>query len=83
MAKIVYASLKASRSATGERRSGRKAASKSVIGADGKKLLVHVVDANSSTFGQDLRDAFGKNVAEARRANKKALEKKAGAPSVA
>ena len=83
MAKIVYASLKASRSTAGKSKSVRKDASKAVIGPDGKKLLVLVVDANSSTFGEDLRQVFGKNVAEARRANRRVLKEKAGAPSIA
>lgn len=74
MAKIVYASLKNSKPFGSTSQPRSRVTSKSVIGPDGKKMLVRVVDANSSTFGQDLRDVFGKNVSEARRDNKRVLE---------
>ena len=42
-----------------------------VHGADGRLKTVYTVDSGSETFGTDLGYAFKKNVAQARRENKK------------
>jgi hypothetical protein len=39
--------------------------------AEGKVKTFRTLDARSSTFGDDLKYVFGKNVAKARRDNKK------------
>jgi hypothetical protein len=49
---------------------------KRVRGPDGRLVKVLTIDANSPTFGNDLSYVFRKNVAKARRENKKLL----GAP---
>ena len=42
-----------------------------VFGADGRLKTVYTIDSGSGTFGSDLGYAFKKNVAKARRENKK------------
>jgi hypothetical protein len=49
---------------------------KRVRAADGRRIKVLAIDANSPTFGDDLSYVFKKNVARARRENKKLV----GAP---
>jgi hypothetical protein len=44
---------------------------KTVAGADGKRLKVLTIDANSATFSSDLTKVFKSSVAKARRENKK------------
>jgi hypothetical protein len=54
-------------------RKGRKARlpSKRVPGDDGRLTTLHVLDADSTTFGEDLRYVFKRSVAKARRENKR------------
>lgn len=49
----------------------RTAIEQRVHGADGRLKTVYAVDFGSETFGSDLGYAFKKNVAQARRENKK------------
>lgn len=66
MTKIVYVDgFKSKAKAAGH----KSVAKKRVRTADGETVQVSSVDARSSTFGEDLRYVFGKNVAEARREN--------------
>lgn len=44
---------------------------KRVIAADGRVVIVPTIDANSATFGADLQHLFARNVAKARRDNKR------------
>jgi hypothetical protein len=44
-----------------------------VIDTHGRRRLVHVVDSESPTLGQDLEHVFRLNVAKARRENKRIL----------
>lgn len=48
-----------------------------VTAADGEKVTIRAIDANSPTFGDDLLYVFSKNVEAARRENKRVL----GSPS--
>lgn len=48
-----------------------------ITGADGEKVTVRAVDANSPTFGEDFLYVFTKNVEAARRENKRLF----GSPS--
>lgn len=57
-------------------RRGKQAASgsvveKLVVGADGKAFKIATIDANSASFSSDLHQVFARNVAKARRENKK------------
>lgn len=45
--------------------------SKSVHKPSGERVRILSIDANSPTFGNDLSAVFERNVAKARRANKK------------
>ncbi len=76
MAKVVYASLKPSKP-------GRNTSvtTKHVTTADGERLTVHTVNADSPTFGEDLSYVFKKNVAKARRENKRLLSSGDRAPA--
>ena len=65
MTKIRYAKLKNGKGATG---AGVK--SKRLKGSDGKVVTLHIVNAESRTFGDDLNYVFGKNVRKARKANR-------------
>jgi hypothetical protein len=67
MAKIVVASLKPK---AGQGKSS--VVEKRVRDADGQMKTLRTVDAGSATFGNDLLYVFGKNVAKARRDNKRA-----------
>jgi len=67
MAKVVIASLRS-------RSGGREATSvakKRVLDAAGQVKTLRTLDIGSSTFGRDLEYVFGKNVAKARRENKR------------
>jgi len=44
---------------------------KRVRDADGRARTLLIIDANSPTFGRDLEYVFGRNVAKARRENKR------------
>jgi hypothetical protein len=70
MAKIVVTSLRS------KPKDGRETASvteKRVRDAEGQVKTLRTLDAGSRTFGQDLRYVFGKNVAKARRVNKRVI----------
>jgi hypothetical protein len=55
----------------GARQAQSSVVSKSVHKPSGERVKILSVDANSPTFGNDLRIIFERNVAKARRANKK------------
>jgi len=72
MTKVVISSSKA--------KSKRGAAPASVSekrirGADGRMTTLRTIDLDSSTFGEDQRYVFEKNVAKARRENKRVTGK--------
>lgn len=73
MTKVVVANLKSTR-----RRKTGSVTEKRVHDASGKLQLVRLLDANSATFGQDLQYVFERNVAKARRENKRVI----GTPDV-
>ena len=68
MTKVIYASLKTSKTAP------RNVSSKRVSGPNGHRETVYSVDADSSTFGEDLSYVFRQNVLKARKANKARLD---------
>ncbi|WP_439476214.1 hypothetical protein [Brevundimonas sp.] len=51
-----------------------------VTAANGEKVTIRAIDANSPTFGEDLLYVFSKNVEAARRENKALLGSPSGAP---
>jgi hypothetical protein len=55
----------------GTRHARSSIASKSVHKPSGERVKILSIDANSPTFGSDLSIIFERNVAKARRANKK------------
>jgi len=67
MAKVVYVKLRGAKSG---RKSG-SVTSKRVKDTQGKATTVYTVNAESRTFGEDLRYAFEQNVRRARRENMK------------
>lgn len=70
MAKVVFKGLKAGRFTGPATRSvGKKRVSK----ADGGWKMVRTLDANSAIFDEGLRYVFTKNVAKARRDNKRVV----------
>lgn len=70
MAKIVVTSLK---SKAKGRASAASVTEKRVKDTGGQTKTLRTLDAGSRTFGDDLRYVFGKNVAKARRDNKRAI----------
>ena len=70
MAKVVFGELEKRRSAKAIARAVGK---KSVATSDGGRKTVWTIDAHSPTFADDLRYVFSKNVAKARRENKRIL----------
>jgi hypothetical protein len=66
MARVVYAPFK--RPKTGKK--PRSVTAKRVKTANGKSVTIHTVNADSSTFGDDLTYVFRQNVKRARKANK-------------
>lgn len=44
-----------------------------VTGADGQKVTIRAIDANSPNFGEEFLYVFGRNVAAARKENKELL----------
>ncbi len=70
MAKVVWKSLKTSKSAQAAARS--EVGKKVVSGAGGRKT-VRTLDANTANFDLALEYVFGRNVAKARRENKRIL----------
>jgi len=69
MAKIVVASLKSNPKSSAEVKSS--VVERRVRDAEGQVKTLRTLDAGSSTFGNDLLYVFGKNVAKARRDNKR------------
>ena len=70
MAKVVFKSSKAGRFSGPATRSVGK---KRVLEADGGWKTVRTLDANSAIFDEGLRYVFTKNVAKARRDNKRVV----------
>ena len=71
MAKVVITRFKSV-----PKKSGREKVAvteKRVRGADGKVKTLRTLDAGSRTFGADLEYVFGRNVAKARRDNKRVI----------
>ena len=52
-----------------------------VTDADGQKVTIRAIDANSPTFGEDLLYVFSKNVEAARRENKRVIGTASGVPA--
>ena len=73
--KILYRSLK-----NGRPTAGRSVAKKRIPNATGGWKTVHTLDANSSSFDEDLRYVFQRNVAKARRENKRVVGSPDNAP---
>jgi uncharacterized protein YjhX (UPF0386 family) len=46
---------------------------KRVRDASGQLITIRTIDADSRSFGSELRDVFAKNVSKARKANKAAV----------
>jgi hypothetical protein len=67
VAKVIFRDMKIGRS----RRSTAPSVGRKVVGIAGSKKTLHTLDAHSDTFDDDLRYVFGKNVAKARRDNKR------------
>jgi hypothetical protein len=67
MTKVVVASLRSS----SRDRVTTSVAEKRVLDADGRVKTLRTLDIASSTFGRDLEYVFGKNVAKARRENRR------------
>jgi hypothetical protein len=55
----------------GSKRARSSVVSKSIHKPNGDRIRILSIDANSPTFGNDLSIIFERNVAKARRANKK------------
>ncbi|MGH6921274.1 MAG: hypothetical protein ACREJ0_26660 [Geminicoccaceae bacterium] len=70
MAKVVVTSLK---SKSKDRRETTSVTEKRVRDTGGQVKTLRTLDAGSRTFGDDLRYVFSKNVAKARRDNKRAI----------
>jgi hypothetical protein len=68
MAKIIVTSLKPK---AGGRAPAASVTKKRVRDANGQLKTLRTLDAGSRTFGDDLGYVFGKNVAKARRENKR------------
>jgi hypothetical protein len=74
VAKIVYKSLNR-RPSVASPAVGKKR----IPAAEGRSKTVHTLDANSASFDEDLRYVFSRNVAKARRENKRVV----GSPDIA
>lgn len=70
MAKVVVADLRQAKRAGGRGAAG-SVTEKRVRDTDGRLKTLRTLDTGSPTFGEDLRYVFGRNVAKARRDNKK------------
>ena len=77
MTKVVFKSLKPERVT---KAAPRAVAKKRTATSDGKSKTVLTLDANSSTFDEGLAYVFRKNVAKARRENKRLLGSPDSAP---
>lgn len=75
MAKVVYKSLNGKRPAASQ-----AVGKKRISGAEGGSKTVHTLDANSASFDEDLRYVFARNVAKARRENKRVVGSPDGVP---
>lgn len=76
MTKIVIAKLNKPRNA----KAAGSLREKRLRDSDGKVVRVLSIDANSKTFGSDLEELFRRNVAKARRENKRLLGSASGIP---
>jgi hypothetical protein len=70
MAKVVVRSLQAKPKG---RRGSTGVAEKRVRDTEGQVKTLRTLDARSQTFGDDLQYVFGRNVAKARRDNKRTI----------
>jgi hypothetical protein len=70
VAKVVISPLNP-RTKRARRAAGRNVKIKRIRDEKGKLIRVFSLDANDNSFGSKLRYVFGKNVAKARRENKK------------
>ncbi len=77
MAKVEFGDLKARRS---KKSTSRGIGKKRVVGANGRTKTLLVLDVNSPSFDEDLHYAFSRNVAKARRENKRLFGSADGAP---
>jgi hypothetical protein len=68
MAKVVFGDLKTGRS---KKSTSRGIGKKRVVSANGRTKTLLVLDVNSPSFDEDLHYAFSRNVAKARRENKR------------
>lgn len=68
MVKVVVASLKPE---ARTRKDAAKVVAKRVRDVQGQVKTLRTIDFASDTFGEDLRYVFGRNVAKARKDNKK------------
>jgi hypothetical protein len=74
VAKVVYRSL-SRKASPGSRAVGKKR----VAAGEGRSKTVLTLDANSASFNEDLLYVFSRNVAKARRENRRVV----GAPDIA
>jgi hypothetical protein len=74
---VVFEHLKSAKSGRGKKRAVRE---KHLRRADGRSVRVLALDANSATFSDDLTAVFERNVARARRENKKLFGHASGLP---
>lgn len=72
MARVVIKSLKSGTKSKGVRRIGTSVKEKRVRDTAGRVKTLRTLDTSSRTFGADLHYVFGRNVAKARRDNKRA-----------
>lgn len=75
LAKVVVASLNSKSAAAGV------VSEKRVRDAEGHVRTVRTLDAHSGAFGDELRYVFGKNVAKARRDNKRVIGRTDAVPA--
>lgn len=78
MADVVIADLKRSKSSRGRKGSVRE---KLLRDSQGRSVRVLSLDANSATFSDDLTTVFERNVAKARRENKRLFGSASGLPA--
>ncbi len=78
MVDVVIAELKRSKSSRGRKSSVRE---KLLRDSRGRAVRVLSLDANSATFSDDLTAVFERNVAKARRENKRLFGSASGLPA--
>jgi hypothetical protein len=71
MTKVVVANLKSKSKGIGRQKTAVR--EKRVRDANGRITILRTIDMNSPTFGEDLEYVFKKNVAKARRENKRII----------